>query len=104
MKLKLISPAKDTYTVYLDNTVIGTVRRLPESPSSETQWKAEGIGFDFNKFGFNTKTEAAEALSRAYQTRGMIGAFVPGYTPYIDKDKHEPETMSEMIMDVDKDY
>ena len=33
--------------------------------------------------------------------KGMEGAFVPGYTPYIDKDKHEPETMSEMIMDKD---
>ena len=104
MRLKLISTTRDSYTVYLDNTVIGTVRRIYAKSDSRTQWKAEGIGFDFNKFGFNTKTEAAEALSRAYQTRGMKGAFVPGYTPYIDKDKHEPETMSEMIMDIDKDY
>jgi len=67
MRLKLISPAKDIYTVYLDNTVIGTVRRLPESPSSETQWKAEAIGWIYDEFGFNTKTEAAEALESAYQ-------------------------------------
>ena len=104
MKLSLISPAKDTYTVYLDNTVIGTVRRIHATSNSETQWKAEAVGWVYDKFGFNTKTEAAEALRRAYQARGMKGAFVSGYEPYIDKDKHEPETMSEMIMDVDKDY
>ena len=102
MKLSLTSPAKDTYTVYLDNTVIGKVRRIHETSDSETQWKAEGIGWVFNKFGFNTKTEAVEALSRAYQARGMKGAFVPGYTPYIGKDRHEPETIAEMI--TDKDY
>ena len=67
MKLSLISSAKDTYTVYLDNTIIGTVRRLPETRYSETQWKAEAIGWTHNEFGFNTKTEAAEALERAYR-------------------------------------
>ena len=67
MKLSLISSAKDTYTVYLDNTIIGTVRRLPETRYAETQWKAEAIGWTHNEFGFNTKTEAAEALERAYR-------------------------------------
>ena len=72
MKLKLISPAKDTYTVYLDNTIIGTVRRLPATSDSETQWAASAIGFDFKKFGFNTKTEAAEALNYTYQRRNKM--------------------------------
>ena len=67
MRLKLISLTKDTYTVYLDNTIIGTVRRLPATSASETQFKAEGIGWTHNEFGFNTKTEAAEALERAYR-------------------------------------
>jgi len=72
MRLKLISPTRGSYTVYLDNTTIGKVRRIPETSDSETQWKAEGIGCVYNKFGFNTKTEAAEALSRAYQQQ--VGA------------------------------
>ena len=67
MKLSLISTTRDSYTVYLDNTAIGTVRRIHETSDSETQFKAEGIGWDYNKFGFNTKTEAAEALNYTYQ-------------------------------------
>ena len=66
-KLKLISTTRDSYTVYLDNTTIGTVRRIHEASNSETQWKAEAIGWVYNKFGFNTKTEAAEALESAYR-------------------------------------
>jgi len=67
MKLSLVCITRDLYTVYLDNTAIGTVRRLPATSDSETQWKAEAIGWTHNEFGFNTKTEAAEALERAYR-------------------------------------
>ena len=72
MKLKLISTTRDSYTVYLDNTTIGTVRRIHATGGSETQWKAEAIGWVYNKFGFNTKTEAAEALERAYWRKEVI--------------------------------
>ena len=89
MKLSLISTTRDSYTVYLDNTAIGTVRRIHETSDSETQFKAEGIGWDYNKFGFNTAFGNIYASNREVLLGNQYGVYPAcstyGIVGYIDE-------------------
>lgn len=54
MKYEAIKVVAGSYTVYLDNTMIGKVRKIRETSGSATQWKAEGIGWIYHSLGHNT--------------------------------------------------
>ena len=46
--------------------------------------------------------EYIKQLDKEYEQRSKNATVIgTGYKPYIDKDKHEPETISEMIMHTD---